>query len=58
MSVGAGRPVLEDQRRSAASFVLVLFGVACLVAAVALLWARRGDAVFSDLVLTALAWCL
>ena len=58
MSVGAGRPVLEDQRRSAAGFVLVLFGGACLGAAGGLLWARRGDALFIDLVLTALAWCL
>ena len=37
--------------------ILVLATVACLVGAGLLLWARSGDAIFSDLVLTALAWC-
>ncbi|HEX2552989.1 MAG TPA: hypothetical protein VHL98_04765 [Microvirga sp.] len=57
MSVGAGRTGPEEQRRTAAGMVLVLFAVGCLVASGLLLWARRGDAVFSDLVLSALAWC-
>ena len=57
MSVGAGRSGPDEQRRTAAGMVLVLFGVGCLVASGLLLWARRGDAVFGDLVLTALAWC-
>jgi hypothetical protein len=36
---------------------LVGGGVACLVGSGLVLWTHRGDAVFSDLVLTALAWC-
>ena len=36
---------------------LVSAAVACLVLAGLLLWASRGDAVFGDVVLAALAWC-
>jgi hypothetical protein len=36
---------------------VVVAGIACLVGAGLLLWSRTGDAVFSDLVLAALAWC-
>ena len=43
--------------RSKARVALVGGGIACLVGAGLLLWTYRGDAVFSDLVLTALAWC-
>ena len=36
---------------------LIGAAVACVVAAGILLWSRHGDAVFSDMVLTAVAWC-
>src|SRR3954452_22303792 len=36
---------------------LIGAAVGCVVAAGILLWSRHGDAVFSDMVLTALAWC-
>ena len=47
----------EAFRPSRLGRVLVLASVACLVGAGLLLWARQGDAVFSDVVLAALAWC-
>jgi len=31
--------------------------IVCLTAAGLLLWSRTGEAVFSDMVLSALAWC-
>lgn len=37
--------------------VLIAASVGCAIGAGLLLWSVRGDAVFSDLVLTALAWC-
>jgi hypothetical protein len=37
--------------------VLVGGAVLCAAAAGLLLWSRQGEAVFSDMVLTALAWC-
>jgi hypothetical protein len=42
---------------SLASRVLIVAALGCIVAAGLLLWSRQGDAVFSDMVLTALAWC-
>lgn len=47
---GPGRP---------SRLALALLGgtVACLVGAGALLWSRNGAAVFSDVVLAAIAWC-
>jgi hypothetical protein len=49
-SVGTTHPSL-------ASRVLIVAALGCIVAAGLLLWSRQGDAVFSDMVLTALAWC-
>ena len=54
MDRGAARPV----RRAARPALLLVGGAAiCLVGAGLLLWWHRGAAVFSDLVLAALAWC-
>ncbi len=36
---------------------LIAAATGCLVVAGLLLWTSRGDAVFSDLVLAAVAWC-
>jgi hypothetical protein len=57
MSVGAEHSGSETQRAGYAGRFLVVAGVACLVAAGLLLWSRQGGAVFSDVVLSALAWC-
>ena len=45
------------ERTSRFGRALLASAVACLVAAGLLLWWRRGTAVFSDMVLAALAWC-
>jgi hypothetical protein len=37
--------------------VIIGAGILCLVGAGLVLWAHQGDAVFSDVVLAALAWC-
>ncbi|HEY8566974.1 MAG TPA: hypothetical protein VIL65_15865 [Beijerinckiaceae bacterium] len=37
--------------------VLLIGSVVALVAAGALLWSRHGAAVFSDMVVAAIAWC-
>jgi hypothetical protein len=58
MSDNAGYPDLpRGSRNGRAGFVLVVASVVFLVVAGLLLWKRSGDAVFSDLVLAALAWC-
>jgi hypothetical protein len=56
MNVEAVRPS-EIKSASIASRVLLAAALGCAVAAGLLLWSRQGDAVFSDLVLTALSWC-
>ncbi len=56
MSVGADQTGPET-KPSMAGPAMVAVGVGCLVAAGAVLWWRQGDAVFSDMVLAALAWC-
>ena len=56
MSVGADRTG-ADTKRSIAGPAMVVAGVGSLVAAGAVLWWRQGDAIFSDMVLAALAWC-
>ncbi|HYF56643.1 MAG TPA: hypothetical protein VEA41_20485 [Salinarimonas sp.] len=50
----------EDDPRGSARRAVAVAGVcaALLAAAGTLLWARLGGAVFSDYVLTGLAWCL
>ena len=47
----------SEPRRGFAARALAAAAVVCLVAAGLLLWGSRGDAVFSDTVLAALAWC-
>jgi hypothetical protein len=46
-----------DHRTTWSGTALWAGAAACLVAAGLLLWAVRGGAVFSDMVLSALAWC-
>ena len=53
----ADLPHTLDGRRGLAGRGLVAAAVVCLVAAGLVLWASRGDAVFTDVVLAALAWC-
>jgi hypothetical protein len=48
---------LDVKRTSLAGQVLIFAAVGCVVAAGLVLWGLRGDAIFSDMVLTALAWC-
>jgi hypothetical protein len=43
--------------RHVAGRTLVAAAIGCLVLAGLLLWGSRGDAVFADIVLAALAWC-
>jgi hypothetical protein len=57
MSVGAERSVSKVARAQLGSRVLIGTAIVCLVLSGALLWARHGDTVFSDLVLAGLAWC-
>jgi uncharacterized iron-regulated membrane protein len=58
MSVVAEHRSLEAERRPGRPALLLAGAAAlCLVGAGLLLWWRHGDAVFSDTVLTALAWC-
>lgn len=57
MSVAVERRSETDRRSPRLGFGLVAAGVACLIAAGGLLWWRRGEAVFGDVVLAALAWC-
>lgn len=45
------------RRPETARVAVIVAAVACLVGAGVLLWSRTGEAVFSDLVLAALAWC-
>jgi hypothetical protein len=45
------------ESRGLAGRALVVAAVTCLVLAGVILWASRGEAVFSDVVLAALAWC-
>jgi hypothetical protein len=45
------------RRPEAVRVAVIVSAVACLVGAGVLLWSRTGEAVFSDLVLAALAWC-
>ena len=57
MNIDADRSEPMPSAPRGAGRVLALAAVACLVGAGLLLWARSGDAIFSDLVLSALAWC-
>jgi hypothetical protein len=58
MSVLAEQSGLNPVRRSNRVAVAVIAAaVSCLVGAGLLLWSRHGDAIFSDTVLAALAWC-
>jgi hypothetical protein len=52
-----GERSLEATSTGFSSRLLVAGAVGCAVAAGLLLWSRQGDAVFSDMVLAALAWC-
>lgn len=54
MSIGTEQPTISERRTGLA---LVAAAVLCLVAAGSLLWWHYGGAIFSDLVLTTLAWC-
>ena len=47
----------DDARARRAALTLGIASVALLLAAGGLLWARLGPAVFSDYVLSGLAWC-
>ena len=47
----------DETRSSFAVRALAAATAACLVVGGLLLWASRGDAVFSDMVLAAIAWC-
>ncbi len=47
----------SEPRRAMMARALAAAATGCLVAAGILLWSHRGDAVFSDMVLAALAWC-
>ncbi len=47
----------SEARSSFAIRALVAAAIGSLVIAGLLLWTSRGDAVFSDMVLAALAWC-
>jgi hypothetical protein len=57
MNLDADRPEPMPGAHRAAGRLLAAATVACLVGAGLLLWARSGEAIFSDLVLSALAWC-
>jgi hypothetical protein len=47
----------SEARSSFATRALVAAAIGSLVIAGLLLWTSRGDAVFSDMVLAAIAWC-
>jgi hypothetical protein len=47
----------ELRRTEAVRLALAGAAVLCVVGAGLVLWSRSGDAVFSSLVLSALAWC-
>jgi hypothetical protein len=49
--------VSGERRWEAMRLGAIIAAIACLVGAGLLLWSRNGDAVFSDLVLNAVAWC-
>jgi hypothetical protein len=57
VGVAAEQPTETDRKSPGLGLSLLVAGAACLVGAGGLLWWRRGDAVFSDVVLAALAWC-
>jgi hypothetical protein len=57
MNLDADRSEAMPSGTRGAGLLLAAAAVACLVGAGLLLWARSGDAIFSDLVLSALAWC-
>jgi hypothetical protein len=58
MNVAAEQQSLAPERRTSRTALLVAVAAAlCLVGTGLLFWARHGDAVFSDTVLAALAWC-
>ena len=50
-------PERVTESRGVASRTLVAAAVTCLVVAGLVLWGSRGEAVFGDVVLAALAWC-
>ncbi len=54
MSIGTEQTALRERRIGA---TLIGAAVLCLVASGGLLWWHQGGAIFSDLVLTTLAWC-
>ena len=54
MSIGTEQSSPMERR---VGFALVAAAILCLVAAGSLLWWHYGGAIFSDLVLTTLAWC-
>jgi hypothetical protein len=47
----------ETKPTSLGGLVLISAAVGCVVAGGLLLWGHRGDAIFSDMILTGLAWC-
>jgi hypothetical protein len=58
MSVEARPTEAEgDHRTSRSGTALWAGAAACLVAAGLVLWAVRGGAIFSEMVLSAVAWC-
>lgn len=57
MSGEAGASRTDGPPVSAFGWAVLAAAVACLVGAGGLLWWRRGDAVFGDLVMAGLAWC-
>jgi hypothetical protein len=57
VGVAAEQPTETDRRPPGLGLSLLVASAMCLVVAGGLLWWRRGDAVFSDMVLSALAWC-
>lgn len=54
----AGQSDLADARPGRAGPVLIVASLAALVAGGLLLWRRNGEAVFGDMVLAAIAWCI
>jgi hypothetical protein len=55
--VAEDRDIAVAGRSHRTALILSAAAVLCLVGAGLLLWWRHGDAVFSDTVLAALAWC-
>lgn len=54
MRIATEQPAIRERRMGVA---LIAAAVLCLVASGGLLWWHQGGAIFSDLVLTTLAWC-